>query len=567
MFRVSCIQLRSNDNLQYNLIRTKRLIRKAIKQKTDFIITPEVSSLFSLNKKKLLKICTSMDRDVYLNEIKKIAKKYKKWILIGSLIIKVSKNKLVNRSVLLDKTGRIRTYYDKIHMYDAKLSKFEKYRESKTFKPGKKIKIVNLPWGKLGLSICYDLRFPNMYRKMSKKGAIFLSIPSAFTDTTGKRHWHTLLKARAIENFSYVFAPGQAGKHCNGRKTYGHSMIVSPDGKILKELKKSEGVVTVSIDPKLPKNRLGLAKWLFDKKNPLTSRVFVNRIWQMHFGKGLSSSTDDLGSQGTLPNYPELLDWLSIQFVKSNWNIKKLHKLILLSATYQQNSINDIHIMTNDPENNLLARGPSFRMSAEMIRDNALSISGLLVNKLGGKSVYPYQPEGIWDLSDKVWKYKYEHDKGDGLYRRSLYTFWKRSAPPPSMLIFDTPNRDACSVKRTLTSTPLQALVLLNDPQYTEVARVLAESVLIQNNNNIESALEIAFRKVIGRRPLISELESIASFYEDELNIFKLQPKKTMTYLNVGEKILSKKSMPYKTAAMAKVISGLLNTSEAIMIR
>jgi len=325
--------------------------------------------------------------------------------------------------------------------------------------------------------------------------------------------------------------------------------------------------VILSFDPKLPKNRLGLAKWLFDKKNPLTSRVFVNRIWQMHFGKGLSSATDDLGSQGTLPNYPELLDWLSIQFVKSNWNIKKLHKLILLSATYQQNSINDIHIMTNDPENNLLARGPSFRMSAEMIRDNALSISGLLVNKLGGKSVYPYQPEGIWDLSDKIWKYKYEHDKGDGLYRRSLYTFWKRSAPPPSMLIFDTPNRDACSVKRTLTSTPLQALVLLNDPQYTEVARVLAESVLIQNNNNIESALEIAFRKVIGRRPLISELESIASFYEDELNMFKLQPKKTMAYLDVGEKILSKKSMPYKTAAMAKVISGLLNTSEAIMIR
>jgi predicted amidohydrolase len=192
-----------------------------------------------------------MNNDSYLLGIKKLARKYKKWILIGSLIIK-NKKKLLNRSVLINDKGNIVTFYDKIHMYDAKLSKSEKYFESKTFKAGKNIKVVKLPWGKLGLSICYDLRFPNMYRKMSKKGAIFLSIPSAFTETTGKRHWHTLLKARAIENFSYVFAPGQAGKHCNGRKTYGHSMIVSPDGKILKELGKREGVITAAIDPKKP---------------------------------------------------------------------------------------------------------------------------------------------------------------------------------------------------------------------------------------------------------------------------------------------------------------------------
>ena len=251
MFKVSCIQLCSTDCDQNNLKRTTALIKKAVKQKTNFIITPEVSSKFSLNKKKLLSVAKSMRQDRYLKGIKFLAKKYKKWILVGSLIIKI-KNKLVNRSVLINPRGKIKTYYDKIHMYDAKLNKNEKYRESKTFKAGKKIKIVNLPWGKLGLSICYDLRFPNMYRKMSKKGAIFLSIPSAFTETTGKRHWHTLLKARAIENFSYVFAPGQGGKHCNGRKTYGHSMIVSPDGKILKELGKREGVITTSIDPKKP---------------------------------------------------------------------------------------------------------------------------------------------------------------------------------------------------------------------------------------------------------------------------------------------------------------------------
>ena len=251
MFRVSCIQLCSSDCIKSNLERSERLIKKAISQKANLIITPEVSSKFSLNKKKLLEVATTMNNDSYLLGIKKLAKKYKKWILIGSLIIK-NKKKLLNRSVLIDDKGSIKTFYDKIHMYDAKLSKSEKYFESKTFKAGKNLKVVKLPWGKLGLSICYDLRFPNMYRKMSKKGAIFLSIPSAFTETTGRRHWHTLLKARAIENFSYVFAPGQAGKHCNGRKTYGHSMIVSPDGKILKELGKREGVITTTVDPKKP---------------------------------------------------------------------------------------------------------------------------------------------------------------------------------------------------------------------------------------------------------------------------------------------------------------------------
>ena len=251
MFRVSCIQMCSSDCIKDNLKRSEKLIKKAVSQKCNLIITPEVSSKFSLNKKKLLKVATTMNKDSYLLGIKRLAKKYKKWILIGSLIIK-NKKKLLNRSVLINDKGKIKTFYDKIHMYDAKLSKSEKYFESKTFKAGKSIKVVKLPWGKLGLSICYDLRFPNMYRKMSKKGAIFLSIPSAFTETTGRRHWHTLLKARAIENFSYVFAPGQAGKHCNGRKTYGHSLIVSPDGKILKELGKREGVITTTIDPKKP---------------------------------------------------------------------------------------------------------------------------------------------------------------------------------------------------------------------------------------------------------------------------------------------------------------------------
>ena len=252
MFKVSCIQLKSNNDIYYNLKKTEKLIKKAIKHQSDFILTPEVSSLFSLDKKKLLKTCRSMHEDIYLRGIQNLAKKYKKWILIGSLIIKISKKKLVNRSVLIDQKGKIRIFYDKIHMYDVVLNKKEKYSESKTFIAGKKIKSFNLPWGKLGLSICYDLRFPTLFRKLSKAGSLFISIPSAFTETTGKRHWHSLIKARAIENFCYIFAPAQGGTHYNSRKTFGHSMIVSPDGKILKELKKSEGVITVTVDEKLP---------------------------------------------------------------------------------------------------------------------------------------------------------------------------------------------------------------------------------------------------------------------------------------------------------------------------
>ena len=253
MFRVSCIQLKSNNDLEYNLNASSRLIKKAVKQKADLIITPEISSLFSLNKKELLKNCEPMNRDIYILGMRKLAKKYQKWILIGSSIIKISKNKLVNRSILINRKGKIQAYYDKINMFDVTLSKKEKYFESKIFKPGNSIKSFKLPWGRIGLTICYDLRFPTLFRKLSQRGSLFISVPSAFTQTTGKKHWHTLLKARAIENFCYIFAPAQGGKHYNGRKTFGHSMIITPDGKVLKELKKKPGLITASINPNLSK--------------------------------------------------------------------------------------------------------------------------------------------------------------------------------------------------------------------------------------------------------------------------------------------------------------------------
>ena len=250
MFKISCIQMCSGKDIRKNLSFSKKLILRAITQKSDFIITPENSSLFGLNKKELMQNATSMHNDYYLTEIRKIAKQFKKWILIGSLTIK-EKDKIKNRSVLINPKGKILTYYDKIHMYDAILSKKEKYSESKNFTPGKLLKTTLLPWGRLGFSICYDIRFPSMYRKLSKKGSLFISVPSAFTKTTGEKHWHSLLKSRAIETYSYIFAPAQSGTHWNGRKTFGHSLIISPDGKILKELKKGSGVITANIDPNL----------------------------------------------------------------------------------------------------------------------------------------------------------------------------------------------------------------------------------------------------------------------------------------------------------------------------
>ena len=248
MFKVSCIQICSTNNVKKNLSVSRKLILKAIRQKSDFIITPETSSIFGLKKKQLLKIVTSMDKDIYLTGLRDIAKKYQKWIL--TCIVSKEKNKIRNRSVLINPKGLIKTYYDKMHMFDVSLSKKEEYFESKTFTAGKSLKTFNLPWGKLGMSICYDVRFPNMFRKLAQKGSIFISVPSAFTRTTGKKHWHSLLQSRAIENFSYIFAPAQCGTHWNGRQTYGHSLIVSPEGKILKELKKRTGIITANIDPK-----------------------------------------------------------------------------------------------------------------------------------------------------------------------------------------------------------------------------------------------------------------------------------------------------------------------------
>ncbi|CAN5165116.1 DUF1553 domain-containing protein [soil metagenome] len=319
----------------------------------------------------------------------------------------------------------------------------------------------------------------------------------------------------------------------------------------------------LSFPENLPRNRLGLAQWLLLPENPLTGRVAVNRIWQMHFGKGLVVSSDDFGNQGSIPSHPELLDWLAVNFIENGYNLKALHKLILTSATYRQSSAIPPALLEADPENKLLGRAPRYRFPAEMIRDNALASSGLLVRRIGGPSVYPYQPDGLWEaLSNKSWRYNYTQDKGEGLYRRSFYTVWKRTAPPPSMLIFDAPDRNTCVVRRETTSTPLQALVLLNDPQYVEAAKFVGERMITEAGADLEDQLIYGYRLLTGRKPRKKELNLLIQLYEEEKDNFERNPAALKQYLSVGEMKTEKNLDQVKTGAFAVVASAIMNTDE-----
>jgi len=248
--KVCCIQLSSGENYQNNLKKYLHYLKKAIYKDADLILTPETTSIITDSKKILLNNSYSMKDDIFIKKTKALCKKFKKWVLIGSLPIK-DRNKLKNRSVMINPNGKIESYYDKINMFDVKLEKKESHKESKTYKAGKKLVTQKLPWGNIGFTICFDLRFPELYRTLSKKKLNFISVPSAFTKITGKKHWHTLLKARAIENFCYIFAPAQTGKNTKKRETYGHSIIISPDGKTIKEKKTGEGNIYANIDPAL----------------------------------------------------------------------------------------------------------------------------------------------------------------------------------------------------------------------------------------------------------------------------------------------------------------------------
>jgi hypothetical protein len=318
------------------------------------------------------------------------------------------------------------------------------------------------------------------------------------------------------------------------------------------------------LDSKLPRNRVGLAEWLIDPQNPLVSRVLVNRYWQLYFGRGLVVTTEDFGSQGALPTHPELLDWLAKHFMDSGWDLKALHKLIVTSATYRQSSQTIPTLLARDPENKLLARGPKNRLTAEMLRDGALAASGQLVQKIGGPSVKPYQPEGIWEDTAGS---KYEPDKGESLYRRSLYTFWKRTAPHPMMTTFDASERNNCTVRRQVTSTPLQALVLLNDPQFTEAARRIGERALKEGGSTPADRITFCFRLLIGRKPSTRELTVLRKLYNEQLALFRAQKESSEAPVKAGGAPLDKSLDPAETAASAALASAILNFDEAILKR
>ena len=316
---------------------------------------------------------------------------------------------------------------------------------------------------------------------------------------------------------------------------------------------------------KLEKNRLGLAKWLLDKKHPLTARVFVNRIWQEFFGRGLVKTSGDFGMQGEPPSHPELLDWLALDFMNNGWDIKRLVKQIVTSSTYCQSSLVTKEKLSKDPENIFLSRSLRARYAAEFVKDLVLSSSGLMNDEIGGPSIKPYQPKGIWESSTsgrgQLARYVQDHD--EKLYRRGMYTFIKRTVPPPSMLTFDGANRDQCEVKRVRTNTPLQALVLLNDPQVLEAARVLAEKLSVEKLTD-EQRIEKAFRLVICRKATEKEKQILFDYYKKEKEQFSKQPAKAGNFLKAGEYKHETIADKITTAALMQVVHTIYNMEEAI---
>jgi hypothetical protein len=314
-----------------------------------------------------------------------------------------------------------------------------------------------------------------------------------------------------------------------------------------------------------PRNRLGLAKWTVSNQNPLTARVFVNQLWQEFFGRGIVKSAGDFGMQGDLPTNPKLLDWLAVDFMEHDWDVKRLVKQFVLSAAYRQSAKVTPEKLEKDPENAWLSRGPRSRLPAELVRDLVLSTSGLLVSTIGGPSVKPYQPEGLWETatSGRGVLAAYRQDHHDSLYRRGLYTFIKLTVPPPVMGMFDASNRDQCEVRRLRTNTPLQALIMLNDPTVLEAARVLAEHLETEKSDDNDKIVK-AFRRILCRKPTAAELNTLTQYYAGQLAEFKKDQTAALKTINVGEYPHPAKQDTVTTAALMRVIDTLYNLEETI---
>ena len=316
----------------------------------------------------------------------------------------------------------------------------------------------------------------------------------------------------------------------------------------------------------LPRNRLGFAQWLLRPEHPLTARVTVNRFWQEIFGVGLVKTSEDFGVNGESPVNQDLLDWLAVDFRESGWDVKRLFRTMVLSAAYRQSAVTTPEKLDRDPQNRLLSRGPRFRMDAEMVRDYALAASGLLVAKIGGPSVRPYQPDGVWEavaMPESNTRY-YKADSGEGLYRRSMYTLWKRAAPPASMDIFNAPSREACTVRRERTNTPLQALVTLNDPQFVEAARRLAETTLKQGGDKTESRIDFTARRLLARPLRPQEVQVVESGLNALLKHYQADPAGAKNLLAVGQSPVDPKLDPATLAAWTMLTNELMNLDEVL---
>jgi hypothetical protein len=345
-------------------------------------------------------------------------------------------------------------------------------------------------------------------------------------------------------------------------------MRVLPRGNWLDDTGEIVAPNTPASLPKLAANgkrptRLDLAKWLVSPEHPLTARVFVNRLWKLFFGQGLVTSMEDFGSQGAWPSHPELLDWLAVEFRESGWDVKHLVRLMVTSSAYRQSSLVSESLRHRDPYNRLLARQVRFRLDAELVRDNTLAVSGLLVRTIGGPSVKPYQPAGYWAYLNFP-KREYIADKGESQYRRGVYTFWQRTFPHPSLIAFDAPSREECTADRPRSNTPQQALVLLNDPTYVEAARVLAAKVLRDGGASDEERLTFAYRQVLGRKPRPAEVELLLPLLHRHIQQYKADAGAAEALLSVGQAAIDKTADRPHLAAWASVARVLLNLHEAI---
>ncbi len=316
-----------------------------------------------------------------------------------------------------------------------------------------------------------------------------------------------------------------------------------------------------------PLSRLTLARWLVDPKHPLTARVAVNRFWQSYFGLGIVKTQEDFGVQGEPPVHPELLDWLATEFIRTGWDIRAMQRLIVTSATYRQSSVVTPALHDRDPDNRLLARGPRGRLPAELVRDTALAASGLLNTEIGGPSVLPYQPKGLWEemaFGEGFSAQSYVQSHGPELYRRGMYTFWKRTVPPASLATFDAPDREKCTARRALTNTPLQALVLMNDPTYVEAARALAQRVIIEGGKDDSARLTYAFRLATARKPTGGESGVLRRLLQQRLDGFRKDPRAAAKLIAIGESPRDTRLDAVQLAAWTTVTSAILNLDETI---